>query len=171
MPVPVTVDQAWSRVSDVPFVASCLPGLDPTTLRQEGEHTFRATMVNSVMGIDANWDLRATFEPHEAERKLLVRLDGTDARLHMSLNGNATVLVQPSETGQSANLDYDAKVRVDGSLAAMGGPIIRSIMTDTLGQFVAGVGGQPVDTVSLSWWRKIIAALKRLWSLRHRRGN
>jgi carbon monoxide dehydrogenase subunit G len=136
-----TPDQAWVLLSDVPFVAACLPGLEPSSLEQVGENEFRARMMHSVMGMTANWDLNATITPLPAERRIDVRLAGTDGRLGMSMNGNADVAVK-GEPGSGAMLAYTANIRVDGSLAAMGGPIIRSVMSDALAGFVAAVGGQ-----------------------------
>jgi carbon monoxide dehydrogenase subunit G len=165
--VPVSADRAWDRVSDVPFVAACLPGLDLSTLRQESEHVFRARMVNSVMGVDADWDLRATFTPREDDRALDVRLDGTDERLHMSLDGRAAVAVRPA--GAAVQLDYDATVRVTGSLAAMGGPIIRAIMADTLAQFVARVGGAEAEERPVPLWKRIVELPGRIIAILRRR--
>lgn len=158
--VPVSADRAWSRLEDVPLVASCLPGLDPATLRSEGENAYRATMVNTVMGISANWDLRATIKPVPADRVLHVVLDGADTRLNMKLDGVAEVSVMPGE-GSHAQLDYTANLRVEGSLAAMGGPVIRSILADAIEQFVAVVGGQepPVETSRLVRFRARLAAI------------
>jgi carbon monoxide dehydrogenase subunit G len=163
--VPATPDTAWARLEDVPLVASCLPGLDPATLVAVGPNTFRATMTNTVMGISANWDLRATISPDAERRTLRVVLDGVDPRLNMRLDGVADVAVRPHELGQ-ALLDYTANLRIDGSLAAMGGPVIRSILSDAIAQFVAVVGGQEqVERPSLlvrlrerfqGWWRLLI---------------
>jgi carbon monoxide dehydrogenase subunit G len=163
--VPATPDAAWARLEDVPLVASCLPGLDPATLVAVGQDMFRATMTNTVMGISANWDLRATISPDAERRTLRVVLDGADTRLNMKLDGVADVAVRPHELGH-ALLDYTANLRIDGSLAAMGGPVIRSILSDAIAQFVAVVGGQdPVERPSLlvrfrerlqGWWRRVI---------------
>lgn len=161
--VPVIPDRAWARLEDVPLVASCLPGLDLETLVAESEHVYRARMTNTVMGISANWDLRATIEPDASTRTLRVILDGEDLKLKMKLDGTATVDVRPAEGGQSL-LDYVANLRIDGSLAAMGGPVIKSILADAIEQFVGVVGGQePVKKISrlervrlriLAWWRQ-----------------
>jgi uncharacterized protein len=141
VPVDSTPEQAWGLLSDVPFVAGCLPGLEPSSLEQLDENLFRARMVHSVMGMTANWDLEATITPYPVDRRIAVRLAGSDGRLGMSMNGQADVAVK-SEVGAGSTLAYTANIRVDGSLAAMGGPIIRSVMSDALAGFVAAVGGQ-----------------------------
>ena len=162
--LPVTPDVAWTRLEDVPLVASCLPGLDPATLVAVGPDTFRARMANTVMGITANWDLSATINPEAGRRVLNVVLEGEDRRLNMRLDGVANVVVRADETGR-ALLDYTANLRIDGSLAAMGAPVIRSILADAIAQFVAVVGGQePVERRSLLarlrecfryWWTRL----------------
>lgn len=151
--VPASQDQVWSRLEDVPLVASCLPGLDPTTLVAESASVYRATMVNTVMGISANWDLRATIEPDAGRRRLKVLLDGTDTRLNMKMDGVAQVDVTSGTAPTQAVLDYTAHLRIDGSLAAMGGPVVRSIMADALNQFISVVGG--VEQTRTGVWGRI----------------
>jgi carbon monoxide dehydrogenase subunit G len=166
--VPVTPDRAWTRLEDVPLVASCLPGLDPASLVAESEHVYRARMTNTVMGISANWDLRATIEPDASTRTLRVVLDGADPKLNMKLDGTATVDVRPAEAADESLLDYVANLRIDGSLAAMGGPVIKAILADAIEQFVSVVGGQePPQRVSavrrtwlrvVAWWKSRLAS-------------
>lgn len=134
-------EQAWSYLSDVPFVARCLPGLEPSSLEDLGGNRFRAHMVHSVMGMTADWDLEATILPLEAERRLDVGLSGRDPKLGMTMKGTANVALKTASASSSV-LDYTAEVRVDGKLAAMGGPIIRSVLGESLGSFVVAVGGE-----------------------------
>jgi carbon monoxide dehydrogenase subunit G len=165
--LPTTPDVVWARLEDVPLVASCLPGLDPATLESIGPNAFRAKMTNTVMGISAHWDLQATIRPDIDRRVLDVQLEGDDPRLNMKLAGLASVAVRADDTGR-ALLDYNANLRIDGSLAAMGGPVIRSILGDAIAQFVAVVGGrEPVEQTSplarlrarlRGWWARITKA-------------
>ncbi len=159
--VPVSPETAWKRLDDVPLVASCLPGLVPESLKAVGDNVFSARMVNTVMGMSANWDLKATVLPDEAERRLKLLLGGTDSRLGMKMDGTAEVLVRANEDG-NALLDYTANVRVDGSLAAMGGPVIRSIVGDAIGQFVEVVGGLEPQRPT-SWRERLLRRLGLLW--------
>lgn len=159
--VPVRADEAWKRLEDIPFVASCLPGLDLSTLHAESDTVYRARMVNTVMGISANWDLKATIAPDPARRHLTVALEGNDAKLHMQLNGTAEVSVLHQPAGQ-ATLDYVANLRIDGSLAAMGGPVIRAIVADCIDQFVAKIGNV-ARSAPLPWNRRLIQRLRAWW--------
>jgi carbon monoxide dehydrogenase subunit G len=167
--LPVSPDTAWKRLDDVPLVASCLPGLDPESLEAVGDNVFRARMVNTVMGMSANWDLKATVMPEEAERRLKLLLEGTDSRLGMKMDGAAEVLVRANEDGK-ALLDYTANIRIDGSLAAMGGPVIRSIVSDAIGQFVEVVGGlEPQQPTS--WHARLRRQLAAWWARITRRSD
>lgn len=160
--VPSAPEQVWKRLEDVPLVASCLPGLDPASLVAESDTVYRARMANTVMGISANWDLRATIEPDAPSRHLTVLLDGTDSRLNMKLNGVAEVLVVPGESVGIALLDYTANLRIDGSFAAMGGPVVRSIMADALAQFISVIGG--VERTKVGLWGRLRSFLRSLWA-------
>jgi carbon monoxide dehydrogenase subunit G len=160
--VPSTPDQVWARLADVPLVASCLPGLDPATLVAESDAVYRASMANTVMGISANWDLLATIQPDAASRHLTVRLDGTDSRLNMKMNGVAEVRVMPGETASIAVLDYTANFRIDGTFAAMGGPVVRSIMADALAQFISVMGG--ADRPQVGLWHRMQNFFRALWA-------
>lgn len=138
--LPVAPETAWRRLDDVPLVAACIPGLDASTLVDKGDGVYQATMTNTVMGISAHWDLEATIRPDAATRTLDVQLRGEDPKMKMKLDGNATVAVSPGVQDTTV-LNYAAKLRVDGSLAAMGGPVIRTILSDTITQFVEVVSG------------------------------
>ncbi|WP_270887971.1 CoxG family protein [Pedococcus sp. 5OH_020] len=139
--LPVTPQTAWRRLDDVPLVAACIPGLDPATLVDMGQGVYRATMTNTVMGITANWDLEATIRPLAATKTLSVQLRGEDPKMRMKLDGHADVVVTSGADG-GALLRYEAQLRVEGSLAAMGGPVIRTILADTITQFVQVVSGE-----------------------------
>jgi carbon monoxide dehydrogenase subunit G len=159
--VPVTAGEAWRRLEDIPFVASCLPGLDQSTLHAESDTVYRARMVNTVMGLSANWDLKATIALDPTRRHLTVALEGDDAKLRMKLNGTAEVTVL-DRTGAEATLDYVANLRIDGSLAAMGGPVIRSIVADSIDQFVAKIGNV-APVAREAWHRRLKHWLPTVW--------
>jgi carbon monoxide dehydrogenase subunit G len=166
--VPASPEVAWARLEDVPLVASCLPGLDPASLVAETDERFRARMVNTVMGISANWDLEATIQPDRTRRVLEVTLHGEDTRLNMVLDGTAHVAVHEGDVDETL-LRYAADLRVEGSLAAMGGPIIRSILSDAIEQFVGVVGGQQPDAAPRPWHVRLIQRVRRWLSWRRGR--
>lgn len=159
--LPVDPEAAWKRLEDVPLVAACIPGLDPATLVDQGDGVYRARMINTVMGISANWALEATIRPVPSTKTLNVGLRGEDPKLRMKLDGTADVVVAAGIEGQ-ATLTYAAQLRVDGSLAAMGGPVIRSILSETITQFVQVVGGQD-STPKPSAFQRLRARLVRAW--------
>lgn len=145
----VEVDAApaavWARLEDVDAVAQCLPGLVEGSLTPAGENRYTALLEHSAMGFTARWDLVATIELTEAERRMHVVLEGKDPKLGLTMDGWATVVLDGGDAGPTAALDYTGHVHVEGSLAGVGGPIIRGIVADALDRFVQGVSGREVE--------------------------
>lgn len=147
----VAVDAApavvWARLEDVDAVARCLPGLVEGSLAPAGDNRYTALLEHSAMGFTAHWDLVATIELSEPEQRMHVVLDGKDPKLGLTMDGTATVVVDAAGAdagaeGAGSALDYNGHVHVEGSLAGVGGPIIRGIVSDALDRFVQGVSGR-----------------------------
>lgn len=151
----------WTRMRDVPFVAGCLPGVVLDSLQEVSPTEYRANMLQSVMGYDSNWDLQAVIEPNDDDNRLHVRFDGTDKRLGMTLTGQASIVVTDGEPGESV-VGYKANLRVNGSLAAVGGPVIRSTVSETIERFVAGVGGAELPAAE-GFFARLGMRLRGLW--------
>jgi carbon monoxide dehydrogenase subunit G len=154
----------WRRLSDVDAVAHCLPGLVPGSLELLEPNVYKALLEHSALGMTAHWDLRATMELSEPEQRLHVVLDGADPKLGMTINGTATVRVEPDPAGSM--LDYTGHVLVEGSLAGVGGPIIRGIVADALDRFVAEVSGRPEEPRKLGPLVRLRAWLRALFGRR-----
>lgn len=155
----VEVDAApaavWSRLEDVDAVAQCLPGLVEGSLAPAGENRYTALLEHTAMGFTARWDLVATIELSAPEQRMHVVLEGKDPKLGLTMDGWATVVLDGGNGGDGGDvgsggrasaLDYTGHVHVEGSLAGVGGPIIRSIVGDALDRFVQGVGGSEPET-------------------------
>lgn len=157
----VEVDAApaavWARLEDVDAVAQCLPGLVEGSLTPAGENRYTALLEHSAMGFTARWDLLATIELSDAEQRMHVVLEGKDPKLGLTMDGWATVILDPAanQAVRTAALDYTGHVHVEGSLAGVGGPIIRGIVSDALDRFVQGVSGREVEATP--------GPLARLW--------
>jgi carbon monoxide dehydrogenase subunit G len=107
------------------------------------------------MGFTAHWDLVATMELSKPEQRMHVVLDGKDSKLGLTMDGTATVVVAQEGTTGCA-LDYTGHVHVEGSLAGVGGPIIKGIVGDALDRFVQSVSGREVE--------EKVSPLARLWA-------
>lgn len=139
----------WARLQDVDAVAECLPGLAEGSLAPAGENRYTAMLEHTAMGFTARWDLLATIELSAPEQRMHVVLEGKDPKLGLTMDGWATVVLDGSAAdgggAHSSALDYTGHVHVEGSLAGVGGPIIRSIVSDALDSFVQGVSGREVE--------------------------
>jgi carbon monoxide dehydrogenase subunit G len=139
----------WARLEDVDAVARCLPGLVDGSLKPAGENRYTALLEHSAMGFTAHWDLLATIELSKPERRMHVLLEGKDPKLGLTMDGWATVVLDGAANpgdGRTSALDYSGHVHVEGSLAGVGGPIIRGIVSDALDRFVQGVSGREIET-------------------------
>jgi carbon monoxide dehydrogenase subunit G len=151
----------WARLEDVDAVAQCLPGLVEGSLTPAGENRYTALLEHTAMGFTARWDLLATIELSTPEQRMHVVLEGKDPKLGLTMDGWATVVLDGSAGGvggRTSALDYTGHVHVEGSLAGVGGPIIRSIVSDALDRFVHGVGGgEPEAKLGpfARFWRRI----------------
>jgi carbon monoxide dehydrogenase subunit G len=149
--VEVEADRAavWARLQDVDAVAQCLPGLVEGSLAPAGENRYTAMLEHTAMGFTARWDLVATIELSAPEQRMHVVLEGKDPKLGLTMDGWATVVLDGSAAdgggAHASALDYTGHVHVEGSLAGVGGPIIRSIVGDALDSFVQGVSGREVE--------------------------
>jgi hypothetical protein len=77
------------------------------------------------------------------------------------MDGDANVVVRPEPAAGSA-LDYNGVIRIEGSLAAMGGPIIRSIVSDALSEFISAVGGEEKQKRA-GWFGRLAQMLRERW--------
>jgi carbon monoxide dehydrogenase subunit G len=148
--VQVDADRAavWARLEDVDAVAQCLPGLVEGSLTPAGENRYKALLENTAMGFTARWDLLATIELSTREQRMHVVLEGKDPKLGLTMDGWATVVLDGAAGDGGAHtsaIDYTGHVHVEGSLAGVGGPIIRNIVSDALDRFVQGVSGRDVE--------------------------
>lgn len=162
----VEVDAAqavvWARLADVDAVVQCLPGLVEGSLAPAGDKRYTALLEHSAMGFTARWDLLATIELSAPDQRMHVVLGGKDPKLGLTMDGWATVILDAAGDGlgRSSALDYTGHVHVEGSLAGVGGPIIRAIVSDALDRFVQGVSGREPET-KLSPFARFWRLIKR----------
>jgi carbon monoxide dehydrogenase subunit G len=160
--VDVAPAAVWARLEDVDAVARCLPGLVEGSLTPAGENRYTALLEHSAMGFTAHWDLLATIELSAPEQRMHVVLGGKDPKLGLTMDGWATVLLDGSGDGGAGTcaLEYSGHVHVEGSLAGVGGPIIRGIVSDALERFVQEVSGREPEA-KLSPFARFWLRIKR----------
>jgi carbon monoxide dehydrogenase subunit G len=132
--------EVFQRLTDVEFVAGCLPGLVPGSLEPADGGQFVTRVRQTVVGVTATWQLTVRIDPDESARHVAITLAGNEPRLRMTLEGLAQVTVEVDANDDSV-LAYSGHVEVVGKLAAAGGPIIRRNVAEILERFVAGLGG------------------------------
>jgi len=141
--VPTDVASTWALVSDIPTVASCLPGatLDGEP-DGEGDHPGRIEVrfgptVTRFRG-------RARFAFDEERRSVVIGARGQDARGWTRANATVTVSLAPSADG-GTTIALDGDLEITGPLqrfAETGGvAVARQLMRDFAGNLSAVAAG------------------------------
>lgn len=136
--VPAEADAIIAQLRDIEFVASCLPGLVPDSLTPADDGSYAAQMRQTALGVTATWAISIVLDAPPDRRGVSVVLAGTEPRLNLTMAGTADVDVA-TDTEAGAPVAYRGHVVVEGRLAATGGPIIRRLVGEILGRFVAAL--------------------------------
>lgn len=132
---------AWARIEDSRSLAGCLPGLVPGSLEALGSGRFSAKMRHTALGVTAEWDFEVALAATPEDRRLDLQLAAREPRLRMEMTGGSLIHITESNGGTA--LSYEGSVEVRGALAALGAPIVRSVVAETLHRFVISVGAAP----------------------------
>lgn len=109
------VDEVWAALTDLPFVAACIPGAGITETRDDG--TFAGTLTVRMGSIHASFDGTARFDEVDmASRRVRLVASGTSALGEARLNLRGTA--QPVAGGTQVLLQTE--VELSGRLAQLG---------------------------------------------------
>ncbi|MGH8697364.1 MAG: CoxG family protein [Burkholderiales bacterium] len=136
--LPMTPDDAWAALWDVPRVARCLPGCQEVT-EVEPRRRYRASVKDRVGPFTVTIPLDVTVEPSDAERLLGVHATGRDSILGSPVRMSLTARLTPGEGGGS-RLTLDGQAEVGGKLAALGQAVIHRKTRDILDAFARQLG-------------------------------
>jgi carbon monoxide dehydrogenase subunit G len=132
MVVPATPAELWSTLLDVPRISACIPGCDHVE-EIERLATYKATVKQKIgpfkIEVPADIVVESITEPSHVRTRATGRDKFTGTRLVVVLD----VTVMPEETGSIFSVD--AKVDVQGRLAAMGFGIIKRRVDQNFEEF------------------------------------
>lgn len=141
MTVEASPSDVLTRLRDAEFVAGCLPGLVPGSLKLREDGIYLAQMRCKAVGVTATWDLEVSHDASPDVSGIAITMAGKDPKLNLTMNGSANVDVSPVEKTK-AELDYKGYIVVEGRLAATGGPLIRRIVDEILERFIVAIAAQ-----------------------------
>jgi uncharacterized protein len=123
----------WSKFSDVPFVAECLPGA--SIVSALGENRYRGRMSVKVGPMAASFDGDIAIEMQEQAWAGVVSGKGADARSSSRATGSLTYRL--TEEAGATRVDIVSDFNLAGPLAQFGkGSIIQEIANRITAAFV-----------------------------------
>jgi carbon monoxide dehydrogenase subunit G len=127
--VPVSVDKAWTVLTDVERVAPCIPGAQ--LLSVDGDDFTGAVKVK-VGPITVSYKGEATFqEKDEAAQRVVIKANGKETR--GSGNAAALVTAQLKDEGDGTSVVITTDLTISGKAAQFG----RGVLADVAGNLIA----------------------------------
>ena len=126
------VDETWTILNDLEFIAPCMPGAQLTEI--EGEE-YRGLVKIKVGPITANYKGKASFIEQDAENKVAkLKAEGRDPRQG---NANAMVTATMAAVGDNqTNVSIHTDLGLSGKIASFGRGAIEDVSKKILGQFI-----------------------------------
>jgi uncharacterized protein len=136
--VPVSVDQAWDVLLDVPRIAPCMPGAALTDF--DGE-AFNGTVKVKLGPIQLTYKGKGRFvERDEATRRVVIEASGRDVRAAGTAAATVTAVLAPD--GDSTRVDVATELTVTGKPAQFGRGMLADVSGKLLGQFADCLAGK-----------------------------
>ena len=130
--VGIPVEQAWSTLTDVEFIAPCMPGAQLTEV--DGDE-FKGGVKIKVGPITAQYKGSARFvELDEANRRIVLEATGRDSRGAGNAAAEVTAEMTPDGDGTVVSIATDLKVT--GKVAQFGRGVMADVTEKLIGQFV-----------------------------------
>ncbi|WP_419862626.1 SRPBCC family protein [Candidatus Poriferisodalis sp.] len=130
--VGIPVEQAWSTLTDVEFIAPCMPGAQLTEV--DGDE-FKGGVKIKVGPITAQYKGSAKFvELDEANRRIVLEASGRDSRGAGNAAAEVTAEMTPDGDGTMVSIATDLKVT--GKVAQFGRGVMADVTEKLIGQFV-----------------------------------
>lgn len=136
--VSVPVETAWNTLTDVEYIAPCMPGAQLTEI--DGEE-FKGQVKVKVGPITAQYKGAARFiEKDEANHKVVLDASGRDTR--GAGNASAEVTAQMTPDGDGTKIEITTDLKVTGKVAQFGRGVMADVSEKLIGQFVDCLEGK-----------------------------
>ena len=130
--VGVPIEQAWDTLTDVEYIAPCMPGAQLTEI--DGEE-FKGQVKVKVGPITAQYKGVAKFkEKDESQYRLVLDASGRDTR--GAGNAAAEVTAEMTADGDGTNIVITTDLKVTGKVAQFGRGVMADVSEKLIGQFV-----------------------------------
>lgn len=130
--VPLSVEDAWLVLTDLPKVAGCMPGaaLDDVV---DGE--YRGHVSLRIGPVNARYRGTASFREHdEVGRRAVIEARGREERGNGSAKALVTAVLKPE--GQQTLVDVLTELTVSGKAAQFGRSLLADVSNSMVDEFV-----------------------------------
>ena len=125
------IEKAWELLTDIPFIAPCLPG---AKLTDEVDGVYSGGIKIKVGPVTAEYKGSAEFvEKDDATYKAVINGKGRDTR--GAGNAQALITAQMVPVGTSTQVDIITDLKISGKVAQFGRGVMQDVSTKLLGQF------------------------------------
>ena len=132
-PIDGSVNDAWTLLSNIEQVASCMPGSEIT--ETVDEHNFKGSVKVKIGPMNVAFSGTIEVQSIDAdEHQVHLIAKGQDSKGSSSASMDLTARVRSGESGAS-ELTGDAGVTVNGKLANFGGRMMNQVSDQILDQF------------------------------------
>ena len=142
--VSVPVETAWATLTDVEYIAPCMPGAQLTEV--DGEE-FKGQVKVKVGPITAQYKGAARFiEQDEANHRVVLDASGRDTR--GAGNASAEVTAQMTPDGDGTKIEITTELKVTGKVAQFGRGVMADVSEKLIGQFVDCLEGKLAEAAA-----------------------
>ena len=139
--VDAPIDVAWTTLTDIPFIAPCMPG---ATLEGEEDGVYSGNVKIKVGPVTAQYKGTATFvEKDDAAKRAVIDGKGRDSR--GAGNANALITAQMHDEGERTRVEIVTDLKVSGKVAQFGRGVMQDVSEKLLGQFADCLEGKMAD--------------------------
>ena len=130
--VSVPVERAWATLTDVEYIAPCMPGAQLTEI--DGDD-FKGQVKVKVGPITAQYKGSAKFlQKIEEEHRVVLEATGRDTR--GAGNASAEVTAEMVADGEGTKITISTNLKVTGKVAQFGRGVMADVSEKLIGQFV-----------------------------------
>jgi|TARA_B110000444_G_scaffold66715_1_gene62589 hypothetical protein len=130
--VSVPVERAWATLTDVEYIAPCMPGAQLTEI--DGDD-FKGQVKVKVGPITAQYKGSAKFlQKNEEEYRVILEATGRDTR--GAGNASAEVTADMVADGEGTKITISTDLKVTGKVAQFGRGVMADVSEKLIGQFV-----------------------------------
>ena len=142
--VSVPVERAWATLTDVEYIAPCMPGAQLTEI--DGDD-FKGQVKVKVGPITAQYKGSAKFlQKNEEEHRVILEATGRDTR--GAGNASAEVTAEMVADGEGTKITISTDLKVTGKVAQFGRGVMADVSEKMIGQFVDSLEKKLSEEVS-----------------------